>query len=110
VSEDVFELGRQVSEELRVVVLLLDVADLLLVLHLTPRQLTRHKLNHHVEQRPQVIMTTHLLYTKQPTTADPSQTQPPCRTETTGHHVDPSPVHQTVHVLYRCSAQIHKQL
>jgi len=48
-------------QKLGVIVLLLDVADLFFVLHLPPRQLASHKLNHHVEQRPQVIMSTHLL-------------------------------------------------
>lgn len=49
-------------QKLRVIILLLDVADLLLVLHLAPRQLPRDELHHHVEQRPQVVMTTHLLH------------------------------------------------
>jgi len=63
VSEDVSKLRRQMLEELGVIVLLLDVADLLFVLHLAPRQLARHKLNDHVEQGPQVVMSTHLLNT-----------------------------------------------
>ena len=62
---DVFEedtkLGRQVLEEGGVVLLVLHDAHLLLVLHLAPRQLAGHELDEHVEERPQVIVSAHLL-------------------------------------------------
>ena len=55
------ELSRQISEKLCMIVLVLHIAHLLLVLDLAPRQLTRQKLDNHVEQTPQVVMAAHLL-------------------------------------------------
>lgn len=54
------QIGRQMLQQQPMVVLLLHQTDLLLVLDLAPRQLPVDELHQHVEQRPQIIVTSHL--------------------------------------------------
>ena len=59
--EERLELDGEVLEEVVVVVLLLHYPDLLLLFDLTPRKLADEKLDEHVKQRPQIVVSTHLL-------------------------------------------------
>ena len=54
----------QVTKKQHVVVLFLNISHLLFVFHLPPRQLPSYKFYHHVEQWPQVIMSSHFLRNK----------------------------------------------
>lgn len=75
VLEEGSELDGHVFEEGQVVILFLHGAHLLLVFDLAPRQLTRHELHQHVEQRPQVVMTTHLLQWRMKVKLDSKQSK-----------------------------------
>jgi hypothetical protein len=60
VIEELLQIGRQMFEQQPVIVLLLHQSHLFLVLDLAPRQLSVDELHQHVEQAPEVVVTSHL--------------------------------------------------